>query len=271
MTSTPMNERSNLLFEGQLSMRILLALCVTLFAISFASVASAQEISDDERARSHFAAGTSYYDQHRYSEAADQFMEAYRLSHRGALLLNAASSYERALDHAHAAEVLQRYLDEQPEATDRATVEGRLAEAQRLAAEETARAEALETHDETPPVAATDDGIGTLGIVGISVGAVGVLAGIGAIITGVIALDTHASLEARCGAGGTMCPPGYEADVDTGSSMALANSVLLPVSLVALAAGTTLLIIDLTDGPSGESVAFLPGPGDVGLSTRITF
>jgi len=197
-------------------------------------------------------------------------MEAYRLSHRGPLLLNAASAYERALDHAHAAGVLQRYLDEQPDATDRATVEGRLAEAQRLAAEEAAaRVEPIETHDAPP--AATDDGLGTLGIVGISVGAVGVLAGIGAIITGVLALDTHAGLEARCGTGGTMCPPGYQSDVDFGSTMALTSTVLLPISLVALAAGTTLLIIDLTDGPSGESVAFLPGPGDVGLSTRITF
>lgn len=253
-------------------MRILFCLTACLFLT--ASIASAQEVSDDERARSHFAAGTSYYDQHRYAEAADQFMEAYRLSHRGALLLNAASAYERANDHAHAVEVLQRYLDEQPEATDRATVEGRLAEAQRLAAEEAARAEALRTPppEDAPPTPA-DEGLGTLGIVGISVGAVGVLAGIAAIATGIVALDTHAGLEARCGAGGTMCPPGYESDVELGSTMAVTNSVLLPISLVALAAGTTLLIIDLTDGPSSEAPAavLLPGPGDVGLAARITF
>lgn len=246
---------------------------IVAFALaSHAAVVSAQ-VSDDERARSHFAAGTSYYDQRRFPEAAEQFLEAYRLSHRGPLLLNAASAYERALDHAHAAEVLQRYLDEQPDATDRGTVEGRLAEARRLAAEEAA-AHAEPAGTETRPEAPADGGLGTLGIVGISVGAIGVAAGVAAIATGVVALDTHASLERRCGPGGTSCPPGFESDVELGSAMATANTVLLPISLVALATGTTLLVIDLTDGPASSeapSASLGPGPGDVGLSVRGTF
>lgn len=251
-------------------MRIFFCIIVWMLACAAAS-ASAQEVSDDDRARSHFAAGTSYFEQHRYPEAAQEFMEAYRLSHRGALLLDAASAYERLDDNAHAAETLQRYLDEQPDATDRATIESRLAVAREHVQEQEAAA-AAGTPAPAPPPA--DDGIGTLGIAGISVAGVGVLAGIAAIITGVVALDTHSGLESRCGVGGTSCPAGYQSDVDLGNAMSVANTVLIPISLVALAAGVTMLVLDLTDGPStptSTTAAILPGPGDVGLSARIRF
>jgi len=48
--------------------------------------------SDDERARIHFMAGSNYYDEGQYESAAGEFMEAYRLSHRPQLLLNASTA-----------------------------------------------------------------------------------------------------------------------------------------------------------------------------------
>jgi hypothetical protein len=50
--------------------------------------------------------------------------------------------------------------------------------------------------------------------------------------------------------------------------------VLIPIPIVALAAGVTMLVVDLTDGPSSPTsttAALLPGPGDVGLSARARF
>jgi Tfp pilus assembly protein PilF len=70
----------------------------SLFVLAFAAVlwsaasASAQS-SDDERARGHFLAGSSYFDQGRYDQAAEQFETAYSLSPRSQLLLNAAAAY----------------------------------------------------------------------------------------------------------------------------------------------------------------------------------
>lgn len=255
-------------------MRTTLLILACLLCCS-AATASAQ-VSDDERAHAHFSAGTSYFEQRRYTEAAQEFMEAYRLSPRGELLLDAASAYERLDQHAQAAEVLQRYLDEQPSATDRATVQGRLTEAQRLAAEEAARAEAQAHAQDAPPPPppAAHDDFGAMGIAGVVVGALGIVAGIGAIASGVVALDTHASLEARCGAGGTSCPAGAQSDIDFGQAMSTANTVLIPISLVAIATGATLLVLDLTSGPSSPTATtavILPGPGDVGLSARVTF
>ena len=91
-------------------------LFVALIIMSVATPALAQEHEgDDERARAHFMAGTSYFEHRRFNEAAEQFYDAYRLSGRAALLLNAANAYELARELTLAAETLERYLNLLPE------------------------------------------------------------------------------------------------------------------------------------------------------------
>lgn len=233
----------------------LVALLHVTCAWSLTRGAAEAQASDDDRARSHFQAATSYFEQRRFSEAAEQFLESYRLSNRRELLLNAATAYERAEEHARAADVLERYLGEHPDAPDRATIQTRLEQ-------DRARAPAAEPSE---PAA-----LGDLGMAGVVLTGVGVLSGIGAIVTGVVAVSVHDSLAERCGPDGAACPPGYQSDVDLGQGLAVATDVLLPVSIAALGAGLTLLALDLTDGDADEaSAALAPGPGDVGVALRL--
>jgi tetratricopeptide (TPR) repeat protein len=87
--------------------------------------------SDDERARGHFNAGASYFDQRRYDLAAREFEEAFRLSDRPALLLNLSTTYERLDQLDRAAEYLEQYLQREPTSPQRRTLEIRLEELRR--------------------------------------------------------------------------------------------------------------------------------------------
>ena len=86
--------------------------------------ASAQ-VSDDERARTHFEAGRSYYEQTRYDDAAREFEEAFTLSGRSALLLNLSQAHERGLHFTEAIADIDKYLQLTPDAPDRKTLEER--------------------------------------------------------------------------------------------------------------------------------------------------
>jgi tetratricopeptide (TPR) repeat protein len=90
------------------------------------AVARAQ--SDDERARLHFQAGRSYFEQGRYEDSLREWQESYRLSNRQILLVNIANAQERLLQFDDAIQSLQRYLEiGGAEATEnRATIESRI-------------------------------------------------------------------------------------------------------------------------------------------------
>lgn len=88
--------------------------------------------TDDERARTHFEAGRSYYEQARYEDGAREFQESFDLSGRPELLLNISQAEERALHYDAAITAAERYLDVVPNATDRKTVEERIASLQKL-------------------------------------------------------------------------------------------------------------------------------------------
>lgn len=85
------------------------------------------EAVDDQIARAHFATGLSYYDSERYAPAVKEFLEAYRLSTRPALLYNIARSYEHLEDAGHATTFYRRYLAALPGAPERVEVEAAIA------------------------------------------------------------------------------------------------------------------------------------------------
>jgi tetratricopeptide (TPR) repeat protein len=88
--------------------------------------------SDDERARTHFEAGRSYYEQAQYEDATREFQESYDLSGRPELLLNISQSEERALHYDAAIDAARRYLVAVPNADNRKTVEERITSLQDL-------------------------------------------------------------------------------------------------------------------------------------------
>lgn len=253
------------------------SLVTSLVLIALGSAASAEAQSDDEMARSHFQAGTSYFDQRRFEDAAREFLEAYRLSERSALLLNLSTVYERMNEFAPAAEYLERYLEAEPEAPRRRTLSTRLDEL-RAQAEAQERARAEQEIDPAPvelgppveaPPSTADEGPSGLFIASMAGFGLAVISAAVAIPTGIIAADRHAQLEAGCDANGR-CPSELQAVIDEGDAMALTSTIFMFVGIAAAAAGVALLLVDVLteDGEGDASRARLylgPGPGGLGL------
>lgn len=104
----------------------------------------------------------------------------------------------------------------------------------------------------------------------ISLEIVGGLAGIGSLVTGLVAHDLYGGLEARC-VPVDACPPGSQSDIDTGSALAITSTVLLPISIAALAAGTIMLVLtpsSAPEDPEAASIQLLPGLGGATVRGR---
>ncbi|MBI2898202.1 MAG: tetratricopeptide repeat protein [Deltaproteobacteria bacterium] len=83
----------------------------------------------DRRARSHFEAGSSYYDQGRYEEALREFEEAYRLApdaQKPVMLFNMGQAQERLGRLGDAIDTFRRYLEIATDADDRGVVQERV-------------------------------------------------------------------------------------------------------------------------------------------------
>jgi tetratricopeptide (TPR) repeat protein len=101
-------------------------------AVIMAQVAPVHAQTDDERARTHFEGGRSYYEQAQYEDAAREFQESFDLSGRPELLLNISQAQERALHYDDAIGAARRYLELRPTADDRKTIEDRIVSLQEL-------------------------------------------------------------------------------------------------------------------------------------------
>jgi hypothetical protein len=94
-------------------------------AMLLAAVADASP-RDVGAGRAHFAAGTTYYREHRFFEAVSEFQEAYRLSGANDLLYNIAACYEALDDPGRATVYYRRYLAARAGAPERAEIEASL-------------------------------------------------------------------------------------------------------------------------------------------------
>ncbi|MFT5356214.1 MAG: tetratricopeptide (TPR) repeat protein [Polyangiales bacterium] len=83
--------------------------------------------SGEAEARSHFAAGFSYFQEARYDDALTEFGRAYELSSRPALLFNMSQCYERLGRLDEAIRYLEQFITSNPPPADRAFQERRLA------------------------------------------------------------------------------------------------------------------------------------------------
>lgn len=152
---------------------------------------------NDEEARVHFRLGTAYYDSGRFAQAAEEYKQAYEMSHRPELLYNLFLAYRDAGDIRNAATALRQYLTDVSEVADRDKLEARLAALEKILASQPAEPapatddDSAEAQPEAPPPAPepapTNDspkltwlpwavigGGGALVVTGLSVGALGI-------------------------------------------------------------------------------------------------
>ncbi|MGE0790384.1 MAG: tol-pal system YbgF family protein [Sandaracinaceae bacterium] len=216
-------------------------MALTASALGLSARAQAQ-LSDEDRARIHFQTGTSYYDQGRYHECAGQFRDSYTLSGRAHLLLNVARCHELAGELGPAADALEEYLQREPNAPDRRTIEERIAQ----------------FRSREP---ASDSGGGGGGGADVTLPAVLLGIGgafvIGGVITGIVTLDMQSSLDQRCP--DRVCDATLRSEAETGQALAITTDVLLGAGIVAAAVGGVLLIVALTSGDDTEEAPVQAG------------
>lgn len=211
--------------------------------------------SDQEAAKAHFLAGSSYYEAANYADAVKEFNEAYRLSKRPDLLYNIALGYERLSDYDNAIATLRRYLVEKVNAPDRNLIEGRIKNLERLrdirnnppVAPAPTPAPAPEKSPEPAPARAKLK-LHTLGYAGIGAGSLGVVLLLSSVGTGLTAKKKADQLAEDCPTR-VNCDPSLRTVQQQGRRMALATDVMLGIGAVALVAGVALLVVDLVRKP----------------------
>lgn len=246
------------------------AMACFVLVLAAASTASAQELSaDDVRARTHFEAGRSYFEEGAYDRARDEFQRAYDLSRRPQLLLNLATTHERLGDYQRAIEAIREYLNRTPDDPSRATLERRIQNLERLERERASGVVSTTTEppERTPGGAGGMDG----GLLAGTIAGYGV-AGVGLVLMGVfggMALSEDSALREGCGATAS-CTPAQVADADT---FALVSDIGLGLAIAGAAAGTILLVLGLTSSSSSERALVAPWltPEGGGVATRVSF
>ena len=217
---------------------------------------------EEERAKAHFLAGQSYYDQASYTDALREFNEAYRISKRPALLYNIARCFEALDQLADAVQMLQRYLEEDPTTSDREAVETRI----RNLKERQARAKPPEPKPAPPPTTvpppttappptlvaksppppsapppAHRKRVYTWVVGGIGLGALAAALG-----TDVASQLSYDDLKSKCT--GNVCDPNVVASaqhkIDQGKHLALATDILWPIGAAAVATGVVLFFVE---------------------------
>jgi hypothetical protein len=132
---------SRLLFALSLS-------CVALCASREARAQQGEELSRAERdevARTHFRAGSRFFDQRRFAEAAGEFELVFELIGQGALMFNAGRSWEAAGRWREAIRAYRRFLETREVGAARASLEASIRTLeQRVADEERAAAAAAQ-------------------------------------------------------------------------------------------------------------------------------
>jgi tetratricopeptide (TPR) repeat protein len=214
--------------------------------------------ADDERARLHFEAGRSHYEEGAYDRAREEFVRAWELSRRPPLLLNLAQANERLARYDEAAQNIEEYLALDPSFAERDLLQRRIENLRRLARERAPApvepAAPLAVHDamaQPRPSSSGPDG----GLIGGAAAALGV-GGAGLVLWGVFGgLTIAEDSELASGCGATVeCTADDVADLDTFS---LAADISMGVGIAGVAVGTVLLIVALASGSSEDAAAAL--------------
>ena len=235
---------------------------------------------EEERAKAHFLAGQSYYDQASYSDALREFNEAYRISKRPALLYNIARCFEALDKYDDAVAMLQHYLEEEPGTSDRAAVETRIANLKQRQADAAARvhkapSEPPETKPaQPPPVVQPATASSTAPSLSPRkrrytwiVGGIGAATLVAALGTGVASQLQYNDLKSKCG-GGSCDPatvPNAQSKIDSGKRLSIATDVLWPIGAAAVASAVVLFFLEGRHADKHAWLAPVIGPSQGGL------
>ena len=121
-----------------------LAAAVAVAQPSAAGASSPTATPDVESARQHFRKGNTFFDLQRFIEAAHEYETAYEAKDDPALLFNIGQAYRLGGDYNKAIGAYRSYLRRQPQPRNRAEVEARIADLQKLVADQ------RRTHDAPP-------------------------------------------------------------------------------------------------------------------------
>jgi len=222
--------------------------------------AAAQDISDEERrARQLAHEGELAYGDGRFDEAAVLIRRAYEVFREPVLLHNLGRALESAGDERGAVDAYERYLDEVPDAEDRALIEGRLRQLREDVAEDERLRSSASSGAPTGSEAsaeAVDDG-GSVVIGPLVLGGVGLLVVTAGVVSGVLALGKEADADAE--------PVHQRARrlLDDAETLAAVTNALLIGGAVVVAVATTWLVIALG---SEEEVSLRIGPGSFAVA-----
>jgi tetratricopeptide (TPR) repeat protein len=240
-------------------MRLVVAALVAA-TLAYAAPAAAQSPTqaDEDAAKAHFLAGQAYYEQANYTDAVKEFNEAHRLSRRADLWYNVSVCYERLGRWDDAIAALQQYLQERPNAPDRAVIESRITNF--TGRRDTERAQQAPPAT-PPPIAAPPPVVAPARhrhVASLIVGGIGLgllVAGTG---TGVAAQLAYNDLNMKCPQ--MVCNGSMQQlrdDVNLGKPLAISTDVLLAVGGAALVTGVVLFIVELRHPPAAR-VQLLP-------------
>jgi tetratricopeptide (TPR) repeat protein len=226
---------------------------IATFAILSLAVppARAQDDTGDERARTHFESGRSYFDEGNYERALEEFQRTLEMSGRPQMYFNIGTTLERLGRLREAADAFEHYLRDVENPPNAELLSRRVEHLRRrAAAQDEGRAD-----PGAEPVARDDStlvgGAIALGIAGAAL--------VSFAITGSLVLAEDGNLRDGCADAGTCTP----SDVRTLEALAIATDVAWPIAAVAGAVGAILLGLGLSR--EGPSVAPLVAPNAFGI------
>jgi tetratricopeptide (TPR) repeat protein len=253
-------------------------------AVLVAIVAPARAMTEeDERAKAHYLAGQSYYDQASYNDALREFGEAYRISKKPALLYNIARCHEALGQLGDAVTMLEHYLNEEPTTSDRPAIETRIRNLKERQAAATRVKPRIEPPDASKPpapqpgpavtpqpapapakAAAPRKRLWTWVVGGAGAGIL-----VAALGTGISSQLTYNDLKRDCGTGA--CPAGIgnaQARIDRGRQLSVATDVLWPIGAAAVATGVVLFFLEGRQPSKHARIApfFTPSSGGLVLA-----
>lgn len=235
----------------------------------FLAVVPNARAEDVAAAKMHYERGTTLFDLQRYLEAAKEYEAAFEAKNDPALLFNIAQAYRFGGDYGKAIAAYRSFLRRVPDAENRADIDRRIAELQKLADEQkrnqiTPPTGTLKPGENPPPTTAPPPNEPTTTastpapppvvvttaeppkktklIAGIVVGAVGIVAiATGAAFEG-LAASTNDSLSHP--AMGTTFDPNKEQTLKNDET---AGAVLLAIGGAALVTGTVLAVLGVRE------------------------
>jgi tetratricopeptide (TPR) repeat protein len=260
-------------------------------AVMLPLAAHGQELDERQRAaaRDHYAKATSFFDLGRYDEAVAEYESAYQIKNDPALLYNIAQSHRLAGHAAPALRFYKRYLARQPDATNRAEVEAKIASLERVV-EEQRKSQNLPPDQTltpssrpavappvsataTPPAAALTPPVERPGrnkqIAGIAVAGAGVGLLVGGIVCAVLAKNTADSIARADASHGVYDPKQF----DTLHTDQVLTGVLFGLGGAALAGGGVLFALGRRDAVRASRAELTPSlsPRFAGVSLTVRY